>query len=141
MTLNRAIAIAADAHANAPLDHFGRNIIEHAVRVMGNVRSELKIAAVLHDVVEDSPLTIEDLKVFDISDADAYIVDKLTHRKGKETYFEYIARMINCPAAIEIKLADIADNMDIKRGIPTMPKMFLRYIKAMKILTGKGGST
>lgn len=141
MNLNRAIEIACIAHVGQ-VDHFGVNIIQHAIRVMQRVHPQFKIPAVLHDVVEDSPVTLEELKILGVSDVDIYVVDLLTHRKSSrsnETYFEYINRMKHCPAAIEIKLSDIADNMDISRGIPAMPKLFLRYIKAMKILTGGGG--
>lgn len=138
MHLNRAIELACIAHAGQ-VDHFGVNIVQHAIRVMQRVQPQFQIPAVLHDVVEDSPVTLEELRMLGVSDADVYVVDLMTHRKsaqGGETYFEYIDRMKHCPAAIEIKLADLADNMDIKRGIPTMPKLFLRYIKAMKILKG-----
>lgn len=138
MTLNRAIAIAADAHANSPLDHFGVNVLQHAIRVMQAVPDRLKVAAVLHDVIEDTPLNTRDLMAFGASEEDAILVCLLTHIKEEDglTYFEYIKKIAKSKDATTIKLADLADNMDPKRGVPKKSGLVKQYVKAMQMLTG-----
>src|SRR5687767_10953496 len=61
-TLERAIAIAARAHAG-PIDKAGEHYILHPLHVMISVATDLeRIVAVLHAVIEDSDLTLEDLR-------------------------------------------------------------------------------
>ncbi len=72
------------------------------------------IAAVLHDVVEDTPYTCDDLRQLGFSESLVETVDKLT-RRSDETYEAFIQRLQNDPIARDVKLADLADNMDIRR--------------------------
>ena len=113
-TLERAIEIAARAHEGAP-DKGGSPYILHPLRVMGRMTTETgRIAAVLHDVVEDSPLTLEDLRArgFPVEIVEA--VDCLTKRAG-ESYDQLIGRAAANPIALRVKMADLEDNMDIRR--------------------------
>jgi (p)ppGpp synthase/HD superfamily hydrolase len=140
MTLNRAIAIAADAYANSKPDHFGVNILQHAIRVMQAVPDDLKVPAVLHDVIEDSPLSTKDLQAFDVPERDVVLICMLTHIKDvdHQTYFEYIRRIKKSKEATIIKMADLADNMNLSRGVPQKPSLLEQYGKAMQILTEEG---
>src|SRR5262245_66144055 len=113
-TLERAIEIAAHAHAGQR-DKAGKPYILHPLRVMLAVEGEAsRIAAVLHDVVEDTPVTADDLRREGFSDAIVDAVLALTRRDG-ETYEAFVERAGQNPIARPVKLADIADNMDLTR--------------------------
>lgn len=113
-TVTKAIEIAARAHAEQT-DKVGKPYILHPLRLMMQFDTEIEqIAAVLHDVVEDSTYTLDDLRTEGFSAAVIEIVDLLTHR-DKDSYEHYIERIRTNPVARRVKLADLADNMDIKR--------------------------
>jgi len=88
----------------------GNPYIIHPLRVSQEVSGDLeKTCALLHDVIEDTPTTYDELKeVF--SEEIATIVEILTHRKG-ESYVDYIHRVKQNPHAVSIKIADICDNL------------------------------
>ena len=117
-TLERAIAIAAEAHA-AKIDKGGAPYILHPLRVMlAMADTESRIVAVLHDVVEDHspPWTLERIKSEGFSETVLEALDAVTHRKAEgEEYFAYIARAIANPIGRSVKVADIKDNMDLTR--------------------------
>ena len=113
-TLERAIEIAKAAHAGQ-LDKAGKPYIFHPLRVMQRMSSDQeKIVAVLHDVVEDSSVTLEDLKCEGFQHDVVQAVDALTKRPG-ETRLEAAARAAAHPLARVVKLADNAENMDLSR--------------------------
>lgn len=113
-TLERAIAIAAEAHAGQR-DKVGAPYILHPLRVMLRVqRPAERIAAVLHDVVEDTPWTLDRLAAEDFAPDVVAAVDALT-RRADESYEAFVARAGADPIARVVKLADIADNLDPSR--------------------------
>ena len=113
-TLERAIAIAAEAHQGQK-GKDGEAYILHPVRVMMRVEGpEAKMTAILHDVVEDTAWTLDQLRAEGFAEAVIEAVDSLTHREGEE-YFEYVARAGSNPLARRVKLADLEDNMNIMR--------------------------
>lgn len=119
-TLEKAIQISAQAHENQ-VDKAGQPYILHPIRVMLRVQGEAeRIAAILHDVVEDTEITISDLSQAGFSIEVLGAVDALTKRKG-ETRLEAAARAASNAIALEVKLADNAENMDISR-IPNPTK-------------------
>lgn len=112
--LEKALAIALRAHQGQK-DKAGAPYILHPLRVMLRMETELEmIAAVLHDVVEDSGLTVEDLRREGIPEAALVAVEHLTRRK-EESYEEFIERVKQNAIACKVKLADLEDNMDIRR--------------------------
>ncbi len=114
MNLERAIEIAASAHANQK-DKAGAPYILHPLRVMFKVESDIeRMAAVMHDVVEDSEWTLERLREEGFPDEVLHLVDCLTHRDG-ESYDDFIERVCQHLPAVRVKLADIEDNLDIRR--------------------------
>ncbi len=146
--LDSAIRIAVKCHAGQ-VDKAGQPYILHPLRVMNAVRNEgetAMIAAVLHDVVEDSDLTIAVLKsVFD--DEVVSLVHALTRRKkvplpsmftqihGSEAYAEYIQRVKLNPLATKIKIADLYDNLSRIDQLPESERGIRdRYEKALKEL-------
>ena len=116
-TLERAVAIAAGAHAGQT--DLGREpYLLHPLRVMLAVETEEeRMAAVLHDVVEDSPdWSLERLRDEGFSEAVVAAVDALTKRKDQgESYEAAIARVGRNAIARRVKLADLADNMNLDR--------------------------
>jgi (p)ppGpp synthase/HD superfamily hydrolase len=111
-----ALRIALDAH-EGQADTYGRPYILHALRVGLRGRSDTEIAAgLLHDVVEDSPLTLDDLRAQGVPADVLAIVDALSKRPEEELdYDAYIDRVLRTPAALPVKLADLEDNMDLRR--------------------------
>lgn len=77
--------------------------------VKKNAVEELKMAAVLHDTLEDTDLTYDDLIKKGVPEFVAKVVRVLTHTK-EESYLDYILRVKKDPSATMIKLADIAHN-------------------------------
>jgi GTP diphosphokinase / guanosine-3',5'-bis(diphosphate) 3'-diphosphatase len=113
-TLERAIAIAAQAHAGQ-VDKAGQPYILHPLRVMLGVRGHSeKIAAVLHDVVEDTTVTLPDLTAAGFSADVTDAVFALTKTRG-ESRLAAAARAKANPIARAVKLCDVADNMDESR--------------------------
>ena len=95
------------------------------------------IAAVLHDVVEDSDWTLEQLRGEGFSEEVLQAVDCLTHRDG-ETYDEFITRVCASAIARQVKIADLEDNMNVKRIGEITPKDLARieeYHRAWRALT------
>lgn len=113
-TLERAIEIAARAHAGQA-DKAGQPYILHPLRLMHAVHTpQEQIVAVLHDIVEDTPISLADLQregfAADVLDA----VHALTKSPG-ESRLDAARRAVRNPIARAVKLADIADNMDLTR--------------------------
>lgn len=113
-TIERAIELAARAHAGQR-DKGGQPYILHPLRVMmAMTRDAERIAAVLHDVVEDTPITFDDLVAEGFADEVVAAIRALTKFEG-ETREQAARRIVRDPIARAVKLADIADNMDLTR--------------------------
>ena len=130
--LQRAIEIAVHAHCNQTTKD-GQPYVLHPLTLMMRVDSEIeKIAAVLHDVVEDTPVTQDELKSEGFSDEVLAVVELLTHPEGM-SYDDYIDRLAVNPIARKVKLADLGHNMDITRIPDPTPKDFERLQKYHRI--------
>ncbi|WAM53714.1 HD domain-containing protein [Vreelandella venusta] len=113
-TLEKAIEISAKAHSGQT-DKSGTPYILHPLKVMMRVDGiEEKIVAVLHDIVEDTDITLSVLNEEGFSDAIVNAVDALTKRVG-ETRMDAAKRAAENPIALIVKLADNAENMDLSR--------------------------
>ena len=139
--LERAIAFAVDKHAGQ-VDKVGRPYILHPLRVMlAQETDEARIAAVLHDVVEDcDDVEIEDVARLELPDAALETVKVLTHDDA-EPYEDYIERLALNPMARNVKLADLRDNIDIARLAEVTDrdaKRLDKYIRAYRTLKGEG---
>jgi (p)ppGpp synthase/HD superfamily hydrolase len=113
--LDQAILIAARAHLGQT-DRMGAPYILHPLRMMFRFKSETEmIVAVLHDVIEDNPdWDFDRLRQEGFSEEIIQAVDHLTRRE-QETYEEFVVRSSENPLARRVKLADLEDNMDLKR--------------------------
>jgi (p)ppGpp synthase/HD superfamily hydrolase len=126
-TLNRAIEIAAEAHEGA-IDKYGAPYINHVTRVMniGGSDSE-KIVGVLHDVIEDTHWTFEDLEKEGFSKEVINALRCVTKTSEDEDYEEFITRVKISPLAVKVKLNDLTDNLDVKR----MPEVLESDLKRL----------
>ncbi len=135
--LQRAIEIAVDAH-KGQTDKAGQPYILHPLRMMFAVQTkEEKMAAVLHDVVEDSDWTLDQLEAEGFSENVIEAVDRLT-RKESDSYERFIEISGGHPVSRAVKIADLTDNMDLSRIKELTEKDDLRmkkYGKAFAILT------
>jgi GTP diphosphokinase / guanosine-3',5'-bis(diphosphate) 3'-diphosphatase len=124
-TLERAIEIAAAAHA-AQVDKAGQPYILHPLRVMLRVAgAHERMAAVLHDVVEDTPVTLERLTQEGFPTEVVAAIAALTKNPG-ESRLQAAARAAANPIARAVKLADNAENMDLSRIANPTDKDFAR---------------
>lgn len=135
-TLERAIEIAAAAHAYQT-DKAGAPYILHPIRVMLRMNTANQmIVAVLHDVVEDSEWTFQSLRDEGFAPEVLEALEALTKLPG-ETRMEAARRAVKNSLARVVKLADNAENMDLTRIANPTEKDFARlkeYEKVRKIL-------
>lgn len=127
-TLEDAISIAAEAH-RGQRDKAGAVYLLHPLRLMLRMDSEAAMmAAVLHDVVEDSDWTLERLRRRGFAEEVVEAVACLTHRDG-ESYEEFVERVKPNPLARRVKIADLEDNMNVLRVGRLGPKDLERLEK------------
>lgn len=113
-TLERAILLAVKAHEGRK-DKAGAPYILHPLRLMLRMPSQAaRIVAVLHDVVEDSDFSLDDLRRQGFSEDILDAVACLTRIPG-EPYEDSIQRAWGHPLARLVKIADLEDNMDVRR--------------------------
>lgn len=133
--IEKALETAMRAHKDQK-DLGGHPYILHPLTVMLSMDSvDEKCAAILHDVVEDSSITIEELRTLGFSRETVYAVDLLT--KQGLPYAAYIEAIAANPIARKVKIADIRHNMDVKRlrSVTAADMQRLRrYQKALQVL-------
>lgn len=127
--LSEALELSRCAH-KGQVDKGGTDYFEgHITNVVSSVEGNAKIVAALHDVLEDTDVTESELREkFPAKIIDAVVL--LTHRKG-EPYSDYIARIKTNSLAIEVKLADLNNNMNLSR-IPHPTKSDYRRVEKYK---------
>ncbi len=131
----KAMIIAYNAHIGQ-VDKAFVPYIYHPIHVAEQMEDEVTcIAALLHDVVEDTEVTFTDLeKEFPKETID--ILRLLTHDKNTD-YMEYIEKIKSNKLAVKVKIADIKHNMDKSRLDEVDEKALIReekYKKALKVL-------
>lgn len=110
---NKAMKIAYTAH-HGQVDYNGIPYIFHPIHLAEQMDDEVSCcAALLHDVVEDTSVTMEDLsKEFPTEIID--VLKLLTHDDSTD-YFDYVRAIKANPIAVKVKLADLAHNSDQSR--------------------------
>lgn len=112
--LQHALELAIEAHKGQRQKN-GLPYVLHPLKLMLAMGSdEARIAAVLHDVIEDTHWGLNALREAGFSESVVNALDCLTHRKS-EKYGDYIERVATNPIAREVKMADLEDNMNILR--------------------------
>ena len=109
-----ALRICFDAHKDQ-VDKTGLPYVFHPFHLAEQMDTETEItAALLHDVVEDTAVTFEDLEAAGISEEVLEVLRLLTHPEGM-AYMDYVRRLSGNPTARKIKLADLRHNGDQSR--------------------------
>ena len=110
----QAMKLCYEAH-QGQVDKSGIPYVFHPIHVAEQMTDEpTTIVALLHNVIEDTHYTLDDLAKmgFDRQVLDALAL--LTHKKGVP-YLEYVAKLKNNPIARAVKLADLRHNSDLSR--------------------------
>jgi len=155
-TLDDVIALATFAHRNQT-DKAGMPYIQHPIRVMESVQRQgalpyVQMAAVLHDITEDTPFTSEMLIALGVPEAAVRLVTLLDRNVSRQKYNNsikadmkfiewfpdaddyYYKQIRDCPEAKMIKLADIDDNTQTWRLVylpeDTQDRLKIKYSKA-----------
>ncbi len=141
-TVEIAIEIAARAHAGQ-VDKAGVPYIFHPLRLMLAVKTPFeRMAAVLHDTVEDTSISLADLRDAGFSAEVLDAVDALTKRKG-EKRLDAARRAAKNPIALVVKLADVTDNINLGRISNPTQQDFERlkeYEQVKELLEAKAAS-
>jgi (p)ppGpp synthase/HD superfamily hydrolase len=112
--LEKAIAIAVEAHRGQK-DRYGISYILHPIRVMCRLDDVTeRTVAILHDVVEDTDWTLKDLEEEGFPRQIIEALDSVTKRKA-EPYEGFVQRSARNSLGRKVKLADLEDNMDLRR--------------------------
>lgn len=138
----KAMTISFNAHKNQ-LDKGGMPYVFHPFHVAEQMKDEYTTCvALMHDIVEDTPVTLENLRENGFPDEIINAIDAMTHKDGVP-YFDYIKIIKNDPIASAVKLADLEHNMDITRlDHPTESdyQRLEKYKKAIMILKDNSDS-
>ncbi len=143
--LEQAISLAVEKH-RGQTDKSGEPYVLHPMRVMMRVRERggseaAQCAAILHDVVEDTGTTLEDLRKAGFSEEVVRGVEAVTKQpgdKGDAGYQGFVERAAADPIGRMVKLADLEDKMDLRRldevGEKGMRRLE-RYLRAWRYIT------
>ena len=113
-TTKAALRLACEAHRNQ-LDKSGLPYILHPFHLAEQMDSEDAVCvALLHDVMEDSDVTAEQIRAIGMSDEVIEVLELLTH-DPREPYLDYVARIASNDLARRVKIADLRHNSDLNR--------------------------
>lgn len=133
---SKVLEFAMQKH-DGQTDKSGKPYILHPIEVALSLYKESdKIVALLHDVLEDTDATVEDLIAIGLYDCEIDAVKLLT-KPHKEDYMHYVRRVAESPIARRVKMADLRHNMDISRLDVVTERDLARveqYKKAYRIL-------
>lgn len=131
--LIKALIVMMNAH-KWQKDKAGKPYFLHPLTVFFKVKgTDLKIVALLHDTVEDTDITLQKLSKLGFNDVQLNAIDAITKRKD-EDYSDYLKRVKQNNIAREVKLADLAHNMNIRRLLVVTNKDTERIEKYKKAL-------
>jgi len=135
--IKQTIEFATKAHLGQ-LDKAGVDYITHPMRVSSKLKGKAKIVALLHDVVEDTKYTIQDIKDKLTDDKEIIQALILLTKTKKIPYDKYLAKIKKNKIALQVKLEDIKDNSDVKRLNKLSPKLrdklTIKYSEAKSML-------
>lgn len=132
----------AEKYHGGQVDKGGNPYIHHIRRVYNEVDdywyltrgcnkdyvTKLNCVAILHDIIEDTSCTLDDLRQHNFSEDVIEAIDVLT-KKSDQEYSEYVSLVINNSLARKVKIADLRDNMDLTRLGELSNKDIVRYNK------------
>ena len=141
-TIEKALEIAAKAHSGVK-DKQGEPYILHPIRVMMGVQGEqARIVALLHDVVEDTTVTLDDIQADNFSEEVLAALALVTLAEG-QPYSEYVIACKANDIARQVKLSDLRDNSNLNRLL-LRPEKFdndaarmRKYVLSYRFLNGE----
>lgn len=141
-TVEGAIQFATRAH-DGQVDKSGSPYILHVLRVgarLHDLGDDYVIAGLLHDVVEDTMHTLDDLRELGAHPDVVEAVDYVTRPNRHMPYVDYIERTTTSPISGWVKASDVADNMSRLKGLDqeTQFRLVVKYANAIDILARKG---
>ena len=135
-TVKAAMKLCFEAHANQ-LDRSGIPYVNHPLHLAEQMDTEDEtVVALLHDVMEDTDCTADDLRAIGVSDAAMEALQLLTHDDAVP-YLDYVRNLKDNPIARKVKLADLRHNSQLSRLDVVREKDLARvekYTKARAIL-------
>ena len=131
--LDKAVALACKVHAGQ-IDKSGQPYILHPLSLMLKFQDEnARIVSVLHDVVEDGNVTLNELRQLGLCELVVSAIDFLS-KKPYEPYEEFILRLSSNELARKVKIEDIKDNLDLTRLQSIRDDDLIRIAKYHKAL-------
>lgn len=132
----KALAVCFEAH-KSQVDKSGLPYVFHPFHLAEQMKDEMTtIVALLHDVIEDTSITVEELRDMGFPAEAIAAIQIMTHDKSIP-YMDYVARIKKNPIAREVKLADLKHNSDLTRLNEVAEKdleRFKKYKKAISLL-------
>ena len=134
-----ALALCYAAHKDQ-VDKSGLPYVFHPFHLAEQMESEKETCvALLHDVMEDSAYTAEDIRAAGMSDEVLEALALMTH-DPKVPYMDYVSQLADNPLARKVKLADLRHNSDTSR-LDTVSERDLervaKYAQAVALLEGR----
>ena len=131
-SLELALIIAQDGHAKQ-VDKQGKSYLDHVMAVVEDCHTtDEKIVAALHDLVEDTDFTLDDLRPY-FKENIIEAVDAITHREG-EARIDYLGRVKTNEIAINVKKADVLNNISRLpglKGTPDYDRLAHKYLETI----------
>lgn len=135
----KAMKLCFEAHKDQK-DKSGLPYVHHPFHLAEQMETEdTTIVALLHDVVEDTEYTLDDIRAMGFPERIIEALSYMTHDNAVP-YLDYVAKIKENPIATAVKLADLKHNSDLSRLDVVDEKALERvekYSKAMKILEEK----
>ncbi len=133
----KALKLCFEAHKEQT-DKSGLPYVHHPFHLAEQMNDEeTTIVALLHDVIEDTDYTADDLRRFGFCESVVSAIELMTHESGVE-YMDYVRKIKDNPIARTVKLADLRHNSDITR-LDTVTECdkarVKKYLDAIRILT------
>ena len=131
-----ALKLCFEAHKDQT-DKSGMPYVFHPFHLAEQMKDEdTTVVALLHDVIEDTDYTVDDLYDMGFSERVISAIELMTH-DDEVPYMEYVAEIKKNPIAREVKLADLRHNSDVTRLDVITPwdeKRAKKYAEAIKLL-------
>lgn len=132
----RALKLCFQAHKDQT-DKSGMPYVFHPFHLAEQMENEREVTvALLHDVIEDTPYTLDDLMKMGFDQTVIEAIERMTHDDGV-SYMEYVARIKTNALARKVKLADLRHNSDLTRldTLDESARMRVeKYARAIKLL-------
>ena len=134
-----ALKLCFEAHKEQ-IDKTGLPYVFHPFHLAEQMTDELStVCALLHDVIEDTDYTAEDLTALGFDEKVIEVLGLLTHEDGVP-YMDYVKKLSSNETAVKVKIADLKHNSDLTRLDHIDEKALIRadkYKKAIALLTNR----